>query len=225
MVSSSDEVHAMQPLDPILVKRESERIILNARGDICDWLPHLDNDRQPRSRLVVARRALILNAMLQIYFKAPTDIIRDWIERNGLKYDLAESESAILAKENGELSEQELTGLYWSIEALWSLMWCGSRIRTLPFDEGVQSELASMCPNLQINEDGSSFISKFELRPRDDLFRMLDLYFRLHWWTRNSQLTGQQTGKVQIDIVMERRKALEWVLDPECTWDTTNDGT
>jgi hypothetical protein len=48
---------------------------------------------------------------------------------------------------------------------------------------------------------------------------MLDLYFRLHWWTRDGQLNGYETGDVRLDIIMERRKALEWVLDDSCDWD------
>ena len=64
-----------------------------------------------------------------------------------------------------------------------------------------------------------------QLRSREELFRMLDLYFRLHWWTRNSQLTGKDTGAVRLDIIMERRKALEWVMDPACDWDNVDMST
>ncbi len=58
------------------------------------------------------------------------------------------------------------------------------------------------------------------LRSHEELFRMLDLYYRLHWWTRNAQLTGQDTGEVRLDIIMERRKALEWIMDANCDWDS-----
>ena len=63
------------------------------------------------------------------------------------------------------------------------------------------------------------------LRSRDELFRMLDLHYRLHWWTRNAQLTGKDTGVVRLDIIMERRKALEWVMDPACDWDNVEMST
>jgi hypothetical protein len=63
------------------------------------------------------------------------------------------------------------------------------------------------------------------LRPSDELFRMLDLYYRLHWWTRNSQLTGKDTSVVRLDIIMERRKALEWIMDPTCDWDNVEMST
>jgi hypothetical protein len=48
---------------------------------------------------------------------------------------------------------------------------------------------------------------------------MRDLSYRFHWWTRDAQLKGQGTGYERLDIVMERRKALEWILDCEMDWD------
>ncbi len=61
--------------------------------------------------------------------------------------------------------------------------------------------------------------------PRQELFMMLDLYYRLHWWMRDSELTGRDTGDVRLDIVMERRKALEWVMDLFCDWDSVEMST
>ncbi len=215
----------MAALNPQIVKSESEAIILRAGGEICDWLPILDGDAQPRKLAAVVRRALILNALLQIHFEAPVEVIRDWIERHGLADDLAASERTILAKDNGDLSKQQRIDLYWYIEALWALAWVGSLVDDLPFDEGVQDSLASFSPNLQDDENGSKYAGKMRLRPRDEIFRMLDLYYRLHWWTFNSHLTGKDTGNVQLDIIMERRKALEWVMDPACDWDSVDLGT
>jgi hypothetical protein len=59
-----------------------------------------------------------------------------------------------------------------------------------------------------------------QLRSQDDLIRMRDLYYRLHWWVRDAQLQGQDTGDVCIDIIMERRKALEWAMDADYDWDS-----
>lgn len=215
----------MAAIDPEAVKRDSEEIIRRAGGDICDWLPFLDAEATPREVDAIVRRALILNAMLQIYFKAPIHVIKEWIRRNGLEGDLSVSERAILDKEDDELTEQKRIELYWCIEGLWALAWVGQLIDDLPFDEPVGDELASLCPALQHNEDGSKFSNKMRLRSREELFRMHDLYYRLHWWTRNSQLTGKETGAVSLDIIMERRKALEWVMDPACDWDNVESGT
>jgi hypothetical protein len=157
--------------------------------------------------------------MLQIAFKAPIPFIRQWIVENGLEDDLVESERLILDKSGADLTEQELVDLHWYLEALWALAWAGGLIDELFFDQPVGDNLASLCPNLQRNEPGSNFIQRMRLRPHTELFRMLDLYYRLHWWTREAQLQGQATGDASSDIIVERRKALEWVLDARNDWD------
>jgi hypothetical protein len=212
-------------VDPIDVKKQSETVIRRFGGQICDWLPVLDRDAQPRDLDSVVRRALVLNALLQIYFKAPIAFIKDWITRNALDNDLSASEREILDKDDEELTEQERINLYWYIEALWTFAWAGQLIPELAFDEGVGNVLATLSPALQRNEDGAKFSKKMRLRSRDELFQMLDLYYRLHWWTRNAQLTGQDTGEVRLDIIMERRKALEWIMHPTCDWDKVEQGT
>ncbi len=163
--------------------------------------------------------------MLQIAFRAPIPIIRQWIRDHWLDADLVESERSVLKKSNADLTEQEQLNLHWYLEALWALAWAGGLIDRLPFDQPVGNNLASLCPNLQRNEDGLQFTRRIRLRPHAELFGMLDLYYRLHWWTRNAQLHGRPTGNVSIDIIMERRKALERVLDARHDWDNVEMST
>ena len=209
----------MKPsVDPQAVKKESEQIILRAGGQICDWLPFIERKNiRPADEII--GRALILNAMLNIHFKAPVHVIEDWITRNKLTQYLTEREKVLLTKDHDELTEQETTDLYWYIEALWALMWVGSLIKDMPFDRSVEDFMASLAPNLQANDDGSKFSQKMRIRTYDEIFKMLDLYFRLHWYARNGQLNGYSTDPVSLDIVMERRKSLEWVLSPDDGWD------
>jgi hypothetical protein len=215
----------MAAIDTEVIRRDNEALIRKHGGQICDWLPSPDPDSPMRDVQAVGRRALVLNAMLQIAFKAPIPIIERWISANGLDDDLVESERAILRKSKGTLTQQQQASLYWCIEALWALVWAESLIKQLPFDKCVGNNLASLCPNLQKGEGGSKFLERVQLRPHAELFRMLDLYYRVHWWTRNSQLQAQPTGDVSIDIVMERRKALEWVLNAENDWDNVEMST
>lgn len=205
-------------IDPREIKATNERIITDAGGKICDWLPHLE-ERTPRDRSDIVGRSLVLNAMLQIAFEAPTHVIRTWIEEHSLSQHLSPTERELLSKDNEELTQQEKTDLYWYIEALWALMWVGSLIDELDFEQPIQDYMANLCPKLQDNEDGSKFDDTMQIRPYADLFQMLDLHFRLHWWTRDGNLRGYETGNVSLDIIMERRKALEWALDKSSHWD------
>ncbi|MCB9867888.1 MAG: DUF4272 domain-containing protein [Phycisphaerales bacterium] len=215
----------MATIDVEAIKRESEEIIRRYGGQTCDGLPCHDPADPARDVQAVARRALVLNAMLQIAFQAPIPVIKRWISAHDLDDELVESERAILEKENADLTEQERANLHWYIEALWALAWVGGLIEQMPFDEHVGDNLAALCPNLQIGEDGAKFLTRMRLRPHDELYRMRDLYYRLHWWTRNAELQGQPTGNVSIDIIMERRKALEWTLNADDDWDNVNMST
>lgn len=144
---------------------------------------------------------------------------KKWISTNGLTAHLSLAEQALLQKENTTLSDQEVSNLHWSLEALWALMWAGGLTDDLTVDSHVPDYMASICPDLQQNEDGAKFTQKMRLRPTEELFQMLDLYYRAHWYTEDGRINGYSPGNIRGDIVMERRKALEWLLNASTDWD------
>jgi hypothetical protein len=48
---------------------------------------------------------------------------------------------------------------------------------------------------------------------------MLDLYYRAHWFIVDGYVNGYETGDFDGGVIVERRKALEWVLDDTLDWD------
>jgi hypothetical protein len=207
-------------VDPQAVKAASEAEVLRLGGKVCDWLPTVEIESL-RSMSEVADRTLAMHGMVQLAFNAPKEVIRAWLAQNGLLPALSHRERDILGNE-GELAEQERTHLYWYIEALWALGWAGSLIPNLSPIESVGSNLAALLPDIRVNESGSSFRTVFRLRPVESLFPMLDLYYRSHWYARNGQLNGYATEPFSLDVIMERRKALEWVSDSTIEdWDDT----
>jgi hypothetical protein len=192
-------------IDPNALKAESEAQILAFGGRICAWLPLIDSVQlRPIDQII--GRSLVMNALLNIYFEAPISVIKDWIEAHHLVPYLSDSEKTILELENAQLTEQQLIDLYWYIEALWALLW-------------VEDSMASVCPNLQLNEGPEKFADRMTSRSENEVAQMLDLHYRLHWWTRDAQLNGYASEPVSLDIVMERRKALEWAMDLNLDWD------
>lgn len=204
-------------IDALAVKKESERIVLEAGGRICDWLPILDVDaRKLRTVDEVRDRALVMNALINLAFEAPVHVIAGWIRENRVEHALTDAERALLAKE--ELAEQEMINLHWYLESLWSLMWAGGLVDRMDFTDGVPDTMASLCPDLQRGDDGSKF-SRFKLRPFDELFRELDLHYRLHWYARDGLINNTPTPPIEHSVILERRKALEWLLNPSLAWD------
>ena len=207
------------------VKSKSEEVIRTLGGNVCDWLPVIDNT-DPRESSAVADRALVLNAMVQIAFGAPVHIIGAWIKANHLEEALSRKDRLILGTKDGAITEQQRTDLYWYIEALWALVWSGRLITELRIDHPVGDNLASLMPNLRVNEDGIEFRRRFVLRPFEEIHEMLDLYFRAHWYARDGHLNGYPTGVFGLDSIMERRRALEWICDRTIDdWDETPEDT
>ena len=212
-------------MNPQDIKAESEKQILAMGGNVCEWLPWLDRT-QPRDTIAAADRSLMLHAMLQIHFGAPTYVIASWLTDNQLEYGLSRRERELLSKRTEDIDQQEKTDLYWYIEALWTMVWAGTLISDLAVDQPVGENLASLLPDIRRNEDASGFRRRYRLRPFDEVFRMLDLYFRAHWYARDGQLNGRSTEPFQIDSIMERRKALEWLADRSIEdWDDTPEDT
>ena len=206
-------------MNPIETKKESERIISEKGGKTPDWLPILERAKDMRSNEELIDRALILNALINIYFEAPIPIIKDWIEQHGLAPALSEYEKKVLDRDSKDLSEQERINIHWYIEALWALMWAGNMIDDLPIDRHVEDYQVELCPNLEKGEDDSKFRQNMRIRTKEEVFKKLDLYFRTHWYTRNGVLNKCPTGKMNDGVIMERRKALEWVIDNTLDWD------
>jgi hypothetical protein len=205
-------------VNPSRVKRSSEEQLRALGARTCDWLPIIDHTT-PRDSKDIAARALVLDGLVQIYFRAPIDFIENWISQNGLEPYLSSSEIELLGKNQEHLPERELVNLHWSIEALWALMWIGGLVSDLPLDKPVRDTLASMLPSVKNQENASPFYENFKRRSYGEIYKMLDLYYRAHWYALDGRLNGYDTSPISLDIVVERRKALEWAIDSSSDWD------
>ena len=205
-------------IDTNEVKQRSEAAVLEAGGEICDWLPWIEFTKMRDDEEVISR-SLILNAMLQIAFGAPTEVIANWLEHHELTTFLSESEQSILARQTEDLSEQERTNLFWYIEALWAFLWATKLVETINFTTNVPDTMAAKCPNLQQNEGTGKFAERMELRGYDELYRERDLYYRVMWHARQVSLKGNTDERFDMSRTMERRRALSWILDASLDWD------
>ena len=162
---------------------------------------------------------LFYSAFIQLHFGAPNDFIRYYLLENGLLSELTNDENTRLEESYDSWEEQDKTDLYWSIEAIWALAWAGKKHSNLTLNTGVENSLSSCLPNFQENESAKGFIENFSLRSEKEIFTTLDSFYRAHWFARNHSLAGQKSSLVDLDIIIERRKALEWICNIEENWD------
>lgn len=204
-------------IKPEIIKKKNTKKLRSSGIEVIEHLPYLDNPnfREPKE---IARRTLVLTALFQLHLQAPREVIKKWLDENGLLTSLNADELEYLETEYSELPEQTQTDIYWFVEAIWTFAWIGEFHNNLTLNTGVEDSLASLIPNIVKNEPAKKFISEFKLRNQVEIFEMLDKFYRAHWFARNNNLTGKQSDKVDLDIIMERRKALEYTVYKEFDW-------
>ncbi|WP_027127213.1 DUF4272 domain-containing protein [Gelidibacter mesophilus] len=205
-------------IKPEIIKNRNTKKLRSSGIEVIEHLPYLDNPdfREPKE---IARRTLALTALFQLHLQAPREVIKKWLDENGLLTNLNVEELEYLETEYSELPEQTQTDIYWFVEAIWAFAWVGGLHNNLTLNTGVEDSLAMLIPNIAKNEPAEKFISNFKLRKKIEIFEMLDKFYRAHWFARNNDLTNKKSEKVDLDIIMERRKALEFTVYKEFEWD------
>lgn len=164
-----------------------------------------------RSTKEVYVRAIIHAEMkaLTIYPDTFEDAV-EWMAETGLRKYLSKSETASLS--TGHFTEQEEVNYSWYSESLYMFM----KILGLVKKEFGPHEEADMEPHVGIFPPNSS-LKKLEAAIKrvsdEELFVLLDTYYLLHWLARHGAAGFDHS------VVMERRKALEWMADGRLDWD------
>ncbi|MCS4237652.1 hypothetical protein M2306_002302 [Myroides gitamensis] len=188
-----------------------------------DWLPILENPNL-RSQDELIGRMSVMNALINISFEAPVEIIKQWIEDQQLSHHLSTWEKEILTKTQEDLDQYEINTLRWYLEALWALMWATKMIPHLDETQWNEESMASMLPNLEEGEDNHRLQEVTTMHTTEDIYSMLDFYYRLHWYCVDERLKGQE-AVINEGLVYERRRALEWLINKETDWDEIEMGT
>jgi Domain of unknown function (DUF4272) len=205
------------------IKQANDARIVKAGYKVCDWLPILET-ASLRSLDDIKGRMSVMNALINISFGAPTYIIESWLEKHGLSQHLSSSEKRIVSANDHELTEADFNGLRWYLEGLWALMWASNMIDSLEAEQHVGDNQASLMPNLEHDEDNKKISVINSLRSEIEIYSMHDYYYRLHWYCVDERLNGKQTT-LDEGIVVERRRALEWVFNRSADWDNVEMST
>jgi len=205
------------------IKLDNDKIIKQKGYRVNDWLPVLET-ASLRAIVEIKGRMSVMNALINIAFEAPTYIIQEWIEEQNLTGFLSDSEKELLGKHNEELTQMAVNTLGWYLESLWALMWLTKLIDSLEAENHVGDNMASLLPNLERGDDNKKLDSIQSLRSEIEVYRMLDYYFRLHWYCVDERLHGRQP-KLNEGQIYERRKALEWAYNRANDWDNVDMST
>lgn len=205
------------------VAAESEATVLSHGGDVLTSLPYLDRTGL-RTESDLIGRSLALNAIIDLNFNVSPDVVGSWVNRHGVAANLTEHETSLLDRRPENITDQDKTNLAWSLDALWALMWAGNLIEHLDFSLPIPNKMYGMCPHVRDGDGPRKFADTMTLRSFDEIYRSLDLYYRLHWYAFQNRLRDE-LGTFDLSRFIERRRALEWLLSPSLTWDTVSMNT
>jgi hypothetical protein len=168
-----------------------------------------------RDKDEVVNRMLALDAVIACASGMPPEIALDWTHEVGIAEALSPSEARVLAGR----PEDVPAGLLDRMEALWALGWATSLFRALDFGRLSGPELAMIFGELDDARDVRALRKRCRMRRNEEILSATDLARCLY---RGLEIADKKRmkppGKVAPQVVVERRRALEWLLGDEA-WD------
>lgn len=201
------------------IKARSETRLRALGVKVNENLPLLDvSALRPASQ--IAARAVVMNALSEAGEGAPAALVRKWIEKNRLEGALTPEENKVLAAET-PLQAIDRDGMLWRAEGAWALTWVLGRIETLELSGFAPKERKELWPDLKKNEAALPYLGNLSTRAVAEVAAHADTLFRLHWAIVDATYLAEPFPfeTFHPDLILERRRALQWALSPQLAWD------
>jgi hypothetical protein len=190
-----------------------------------EWLPRIEDSREAtiRSKEEVIGRTC---ALMLVAFKGAADQHERAAEFRAALGDLVRpSPEEIGFLDNPKPTEAQANQLSWGSEAALPLLWSLGMIEMgRPEAPTDPQELFRMT----VAESAERLRRDGRVRPSNEILDQADLIFRYHWAVRNASLEGRTwPAGLNGDVVMERHKALNWLIGygDNADWDDVTTDT
>lgn len=202
-------------MDTAAIRQRSMKEAARLGYAVSAELPLSDFDVKAREVNELVDRCLVMHALVAVSYGFPRDTVKAWLAGEDLTGAMSASERFYL--EAGDTADDEFhRGMS---ESVWTLIWALGLAPKLDFAKPCPDDLVRMLPNLKTAESSSTFRNRAQQRSIDELLAAADLAYCLHWAVTDASLRGEPApGRVPAWVVIERRRALEWVLCDE-DWD------
>jgi len=201
-------------MDPKRIRDESIAAAKRLGVDVPATLPLLDAGLETRSATEATSRILAMNAVAATAYGFDKHRAIAWLNQEALTDSLSELEKCFVLEGAGQSDRFKV-----QVEGMWALAWGMGIVNELNFADDCDSRFVTMLPNLKQSQSSADFRKKANPRPLGQVVAACDLAYCLHWAIRQSELTGKRPpGNLKPYVVVERRRALEWLLSKEA-WD------
>ena len=177
-------------------------------------LPQIEglDEVTPKNAQIVARRVCAMSYVIGLGYGAKKRKLRNWLKKYKLWSSVTPYEKKCLG--TFSISEQDKANYQWMAEASQALAWSLGLVEMDHFKH-CDDDLITKIP---LESDPTEFIESAKLRPIEDIQKEVDLLYRMHWYARNNQLQGKQS-QLSLSIIMERRRAIDWVYGTAEEWE------
>jgi len=198
-------------------REETLRILRKHRIPAHPYLPLLD-DSDFKKPEVVARRLIALYALAGLAHNVDPKELKAWLIAESLWDCVAPSERGFF--DGRVFSEQEDVDLSWKQESLFTLCWSGGLTDTLDLPVG-ECDLTDIFPQIPPEVPCGHFVREFSLRDANAIWQQCDLYYSIHASHRHPELWEQDTypDELRSEVIYERRRALDWLVNAQLNWD------
>ncbi|MHB8801030.1 MAG: DUF4272 domain-containing protein [Thermoanaerobaculia bacterium] len=198
-------------------RERSRARLMNEGVPISHRLPLLERIGTPRGPKQVADRIVVLYALIGLAHDADPGKLLRWLRDIRCEGALEPQERGLLEKER--ITNEEEKRLSWLQEALVFLMWAGSLQPELGRAYG-ECDIDEVLPRIPPEVAVSTFRKSLVLRPIEELLDEADYLYQLHWALRHPEVWREQVLYLRFsrDVVIERRRAIEWLLHRRASW-------
>jgi hypothetical protein len=199
------------------LKRIREQSIHTAKQlavDVSSTLPLLDAGLEMRSADEAVSRILAINAVAATAYGFDKAKVTTWLNQEALTDSLSGQEKHFVFEGVGQPDRFKA-----QVESMWALAWAMGITNELNFAKDCDNRFVTMLPNLKQSQSSADFREKANPRPLEQVVAACDLAYCLHWTIRQAELSGKQPpANLKPYVVVERRRALEWLLSKDA-WD------
>ncbi|MFV0531117.1 MAG: DUF4272 domain-containing protein [Flavobacteriales bacterium] len=137
---------------------------------------------------------------------------------------LTDKEKEVL--KNKRLKTSVENDFSWYKEDIFILLWClGSIDYCMPYEVLEEIDISDFYDMILADKKYQDFLKNNKLINEKEIYKICDFYYYISWSLKNKNRYSRifkkflNKEKYNISVVLERRKALEWVVDCTLSWD------
>jgi len=200
-----------QPTAAQLARKQKNTQLVQAMGlPTLEHLPVVEDETEitPRTAQEVAQRCLAVAIAAVKGETGDQELIEELVKEYGAREYFSPEEKKFI--DNPNPSAQDRANFGWRYECAHVLLW------SLGYVDKLQppGEICNVAQEMGVVRDAGpdGLIQNARPRPLSEILDQADLYYRLHWAAIELRLQGKDSGAVDEEIVMERHRALNWLI-------------